>query len=57
MEMPILYENDKVSVGPRGFMAYGFTPLVDVLLGGAYEASEEYQTIFSEKLKAGGLIR
>ena len=48
---PIIYPNDQVAVGTRGFLGVGFTPLAYVPLGGSSPVSPEYQSIFDKLIK------
>ena len=51
METPILYEKDKVEIGRRkGFLNWGFEPLLSLPLSFSSPVSDEYQKLFSEAL-------
>ena len=51
METPVIYANDKVEVGTRGFLGFGFTPLANVALGGSSPIASEYQAMFNGLLE------
>ncbi len=51
METPVIYSGDKVEVGTRGFLGFGFKPLANVALGGSSPIASEYQSIFNGLLE------
>ena len=51
METPAIYSGDKVEVGTRGFLGFGFKPLANVDLGGSSPIAPEYQSIFNRLLE------
>ena len=48
MEIPILLSKDKVQLGVRkGFMNFGFDPLLNLPINGSQPISSEYQKLFN----------
>ncbi len=49
METPILYSNDKITVGRRtGLFKFGFKPLLDLNIDTSNPVSEDYQKLFNK---------
>ena len=48
IETPMIFSNDKVAVGTRGFLGIGFTPLAYAPLGGSSPVAAEYQSMFNK---------
>ena len=51
METPAIYSGDKVEVGTRGFLGFGFKSLANVDLGGSSPIAPEYQSVFNRLLE------
>ena len=51
MECPIIYPDDKVELGTRGFLGFGlfgFNSITSIPLNGSYPVSPEYQALFDK---------
>ena len=49
MEMPIIYPNDKLTIGGRSFLGLFYDyELYNISLGGSYKAQEIYRDLLSD---------
>lgn len=51
METPIIFANDRIEVGTRGFLGFGFTPLASAQLGGSHPVASAYKELFNKATK------
>lgn len=50
METPIIYSGDKVQLGKRTWLTFGFEPLYDLPINESTPVAKEYQKLFDQSM-------